>query len=194
MRPRFKDKYRVESIRLQNRDYAASGWYFVTICTYEKSCFFGNVIRDQIQLSAIGEIAEKFWLEIPKHSKDTSLDTYVIMPNHVHGIIVIDRSRCRDVACNVSTFRTDDSAGYDFYGEMSAMLPRAGSLSAILRSYKAAVSRWCRMNGHPAFAWQPRFYDHIIRADGSLDRIREYIADNPVKWEDTRNQPENLWM
>jgi hypothetical protein len=126
----FKNKYRVESTRLPNYDYACNGWYFVTICTDERQCFFGDVVNGKMHLSKIGQIAEKFWAEIPQHSKHTYIDAYVIMPNHVHGIVVIDRSDvaetdvgcrdvaetdvgcrdvaetdvgCRDVACNVST-------------------------------------------------------------------------------------------
>jgi REP element-mobilizing transposase RayT len=77
---------------------------------------------------------------------------------------------------------------------MSNISPKPGSLGAIARSYKSVVTRWCRENGHNHFAWQSRFYDHIIRADGSLDRIREYIINNPTKWEEDKNNPANLWM
>jgi len=197
MTQKFKDKYRVASTRLPNRDYSANGWYFVTICTHQKLCFFGDAIAGGIQLSEIGKIAQKFWAEIPSHFHNTYLDAYIIMPNHVHGIVVIDRSPCRDVACNVSTevpTQANNFAEYDVSRAMSEMSPKAGSLSAIVRSYKAAVSRWCRMNSYLSFAWQPRFYDHIIRADGSLDRIREYIVNNPTKWELDKNNPSNLWM
>ncbi|WP_242056515.1 MULTISPECIES: transposase [unclassified Nostoc] len=89
--PKFKGKYRVESTRLMNRNYAANGWYFVTVCTGDRNPFFGNVNNSQVQLSAIGEIAQNFWADIPNHFDYTYIDTYVIMPNHVHGIIIIDR-------------------------------------------------------------------------------------------------------
>nr|WP_241994242.1 transposase [Chroococcidiopsis cubana] len=72
--------------------------------------------------------------------------------------------------------------------------PKSGSLSAILRSYKSAVTQWCRKNGDDNFTWQPRFYDRIIRADGSLDKIREYIVNNPTKWKEDKNNPSSLWM
>ncbi len=143
-----------------------------------------------MHLSAIGQIAEKFWVEIPKHCKDTYIDTYTIMPNHIHGIVVIECSECRDVAYNVSTNLNQS----DTSRAASEISPKAGTLSVILRSYKSAVTKWCRMNGYPEFAWQQRFYEHIIRADGSLDRIREYIINNPVKWEHDKNNPVNLWF
>ncbi|MBW4597342.1 MAG: transposase [Brasilonema angustatum HA4187-MV1] len=186
----FKNKYRVESIRLPNRDYAANGYYFVTICTNERQWFFGDVINGQMHLSTIGQIAEKFWVEIPKHCQDTYIDTYVIMPNHMHGIVVIERSECRTFGCNVSTNFNQS----DISKAASEISPKAGTLSVILRSYKSAVTKWCRMNGYPEFAWQQRFYEHIIRADGSLDQIREYILYNSVKWEHDKNNPANLWM
>ena len=108
--PKFKGKYRIESTRLPDRDYAANGWYFVTICT--KDCIYnvGNgVVSAQVQLTPIGEIAEQYFIDIPNHFKHTYVDAYVVMPNHVHGIVVIDKptnletryinnveTRCRD--------------------------------------------------------------------------------------------------
>jgi REP element-mobilizing transposase RayT len=74
------------------------------------------------------------------------------------------------------------------------MSPKAGSLSVIIRSYKATVTRWCNMNGYPNFAWQQRFFDKIIRADGSVDHIREYIINNPLKWDYDKNNSSGLWM
>ncbi|NJM95133.1 MAG: transposase, partial [Acaryochloridaceae cyanobacterium CSU_5_19] len=90
-KPRFKGKYRVESIRLPHRDYGANGAYFVTICTQNRRHFFGSVIKGQVKLSAIGQVAQGFWAEIPQHCDPVHVDAYVIMPNHVHGIVVIDR-------------------------------------------------------------------------------------------------------
>jgi REP element-mobilizing transposase RayT len=172
-KPKFKGKYRVESIRLPNRDYSANGWYFITICTHQRQHFFGDVVNGQMYYSPIGEIAQKYWSDIPNHFDFVYLDVYVIMPNHIHGIIVINRTNpCRDVACYVSTDRSP----------MSDISPDPGSLGAIVRSHKSAVTRWCNKNGHNYFKWQPRFYEHIIRADGSLNRIRQYIINNPSKW------------
>ncbi|PSB44305.1 transposase [Cyanosarcina cf. burmensis CCALA 770] len=195
----FKNKYCIESTRLSNRDYAANGLYFITICTGDRTCFFGDIVNTQIHLSAIGQIAEKFWVEIPQHFKHTYIDAYVVMPNHVHGIIIIDKpyvvsTTCRDVACNVSTDISNDLDDCNFFTTMSMISPKSGSLSAILQSYKSAVTQWCRKNGYDNFTWQPRFYDRIIRADGSLDKIREYIVNNPTKWKEDKNNPSSLWM
>ena len=191
--PRFKGKYRVESTRLQNWNYAANGWYFVTICTRDSAHFFGEVITSQMEFSTIGEIAQQFWAEIPKHFNHTYIDAYVIMPNHVHGIIVIDRPHQvnRDRQPNVETLHCNVSTRRQFMSDIS---PQAGSLGAIVRSYKSAVSRWSHQNGFEDFAWQDRFYDRIIRADGSLSHIRKYIVNNPAKWELDRHKSANLWM
>ncbi len=185
MKPKFQEKYRVESIRLPNRDYAANGWYFVTICTRDRQWFFGDAIAGEMQLSVIGEVAQRFWTEIPSHFEHTRVDAYVIMPNHVHGIVVIDRPH------NVET-RNFASLQLDEYNKFAPL--KSGSLQAIIHAYKSAVTRWCRKNGQEHFGWQSRFYEHIIRADGSLDRIREYIVNNPAKWEEDKDNPANLWM
>ncbi len=185
-----QNRSRRKSLRLPNRNYAANGYYFVTICTYKKHCYFGNIVNHKMQLSPIGKIANQFWLEIPQHSKYNYLDEYIIMPNHIHGIIAIDNpdNPCRDVTWYVPTTTNND---YDLSQLMSELSPQSGSLSVIIRSYKSAVTRWCKQNNHDYFAWQSRFYEHIIRNDGSLDIIREYIITNPAKWSEDKNHPVN---
>jgi REP element-mobilizing transposase RayT len=89
--PKFQGKYRIESTRLPNRNYAANGSYFITICTRDRAHLFGDVIAGEVLFSPIGEIAQRFWTDIPNHFAHTYIDAYVIMPNHVHGIVVIDR-------------------------------------------------------------------------------------------------------
>ncbi|MCC5629383.1 transposase [Nostoc sphaeroides] len=186
-KPKFQGRYRVESTRLPNRNYAANGSYFVTICTSDRLHFFGDVITGNMQLSTIGEIAQQFWAEIPNHFAYTYTDIYVVMPNHVHGIIVIDRPTNVETHHGASLALADDE-----FNKFSPL--KRNSLQAIINAYKSSVTRWCRKNGYEDFAWQPRFYDHIIRADGSLDRIREYIINNPIKWDKDKNNHTNLWM
>jgi len=132
----YKDKYRAETARLKGWDYSSAGYYFVTICTRDRLCTFGTVIEGVMRLSPIGEIARTLWQEIPDHAQGVDLDEFVVMPNHVHGIVVIRDVRIsRDVACNVSTMKARIS-------------PAAGSLGTIIRSFKAAVTNWCRENDH----------------------------------------------
>jgi putative transposase len=193
----FKRKFRIETTRLKYWDYRTAGWYFVTICTHDKVCTLGKIKNDEMLLSDIGEIAEQFWLQIPEHFPQVTLDQYVIMPNHVHGIIVIQSEnpavdsknsdnrdvafRSRDVACNVSTTISRTMAGIS---------PKKGSLSVMVRSYKSAVTRWARNNQYAHFGWQARFYDHIIRDEASLQRIQAYIVNNPAKWGLDRFNPQ----
>ncbi len=108
----YKNKYRIESTRLSNYDYSGNGCYFVTICTHQKHCYFGDIVNAQMQLSQVGKIAHKHWQDIPNHFDGVDIDQYVIMPNHIHGIIVINKpdqprksdqprqpdQPCRDVA------------------------------------------------------------------------------------------------
>src|SRR3989338_6303074 len=103
MSDKFRDKYRIPSSRLPNWDYSSNGYYFITICTKGRKQYFGEIINNVMCLSIIGEIAKKYWLEIPKHFPFVELDEFVVMPNHVHGIIVIRENRRRDGACPVST-------------------------------------------------------------------------------------------
>ncbi|MEM7712311.1 MAG: transposase [Cyanobacteria bacterium P01_A01_bin.68] len=196
--PKFQGKYRIESTRLPDRDYAANGWYFLTICTKDCIYHFGNdVVSGQVQLTPIGEIAQQFFLDIPKHAKHTYVDSYVVMPNHVHGIVVIDKPQnveTRNIAShniashNIASLQqpTDES---NKFGPL-----KPGSLQAIIHSYKSAVTRWCGRNGYKDFKWQERFYESIIRANDSIDRIRQYINNNPAKWEQNKNNLPDLWM
>ncbi|MEO0837940.1 MAG: transposase [Cyanobacteria bacterium J06643_5] len=187
---KFQGKYRIESTRLSDKDYAENGWYFITICTKDCIYHFSNsVVSGQVQLTPIGEIAQQYFIDIPKYSKYTCIDAYVIMPNHVHGIVVINKPT--DIAISHPKQTKADIMGNEF---MSQISPKSGSLSAIIRSYKSAVTRWCGRNGYPDFKWQERFYESIIRVDDSIDRIRKYIDNNPAKWEKNKNNPPDLWM
>jgi REP element-mobilizing transposase RayT len=149
--------YSVRKIsRLKDYDYTAAAWYFVTVCAYHKKEIFGNVKENIMQLSNEGKIAEKYWAEIPKHFSFAETDYYMIMPNHMHGIIIINPndsvSQCRDMACHVPT------------NERKFSTPIAGSLSTIIGSYKSAVTKMINeMNEKKNIIWQPRFYDRIIR-------------------------------
>jgi REP element-mobilizing transposase RayT len=175
----FKDKYRIQSTRLKDWDYSQEGFYYITICTKDREPFFGRIINNKIKLSSIGEIVEQFWKEIPEHYENVSLDEYIIMPDHMHGIIIINEShdhygnaRCRDVVYNVST-------GNEKNKFMSEISPKSYSLPIIIREFKSAVTRQSNKNGFNNFKWQARYYDHIIRNEKDLNRIRNYIKNNP---------------
>ena len=170
---KYKNQYRIESTRLRYWDYGANAAYFITICTKNKENYFGDIDDDEMKHSDIGVLAEKYWLEIPEHFSFVKLDLFVIMPNHIHGIVVIDKPEKQnarvlgDAKYCVSTNR---------FGVQS------GNLGSIVRGYKVGVTKHARVCC-PSFAWQPRYWDHIIRDENEYNRISKYIKINPKKWE-----------
>lgn len=175
MNDKFRNKFRIETARLKDYDYSSNGAYFITICTDKFKQWLGKIENGKMVLSEIGSLACQCWREIPDHFPFVQTDEFVIMPNHVHGIIIIDSGRCscRDVAGNVSTDTKN--------GGMSKISPKKGTISSIIRSYKAAVTKSCHAD-KLSFKWQPRFYEHVIRNDEDLRLTREYIVNNPGKW------------
>jgi len=171
------EKYKLKKqYRLPHYDYSQNGCYFVTICTKNRKNSFGK-----IQLSEIGQIAKKYWLEITDRFNKVTLDEWMIMPNHVHGIVIIGENNvnCRNTPRRVPT-------------GMQPLIKN--SLSSIINHYKGNVKRFCNKNGFNHFSWQSRFYDHILRNENSLNKIREYILNNPLKWDLDKNNPDNLYM
>jgi tRNA(adenine34) deaminase len=157
---------------MKEYDYGNAGLYCITICTANREHYFGEIIEGKIQLSNIGILADSFWHEIKKHSKNIELHQFVVMPNHIHGILEIVENIGdvgRDVACNVST-------------QMSKISPQSGTIGRIIGSYKGAVSKHAHRLGLQ-FDWQSRFHDHIIRNEKSLEQIQSYIINNPENWE-----------
>ena len=170
---KFKRKYRIVYARLRSWDYASPGWYFVTICTKQLKPYLGKIGEGLLILNELGQITYQYWSEIPQHHTYVTIDEFIVMPNHIHGILIL---------AETLTVETLHAASL-LSSTMSSISPRRGSLGVIIRSFKSAVTRWARKNGHPNFAWQPRFYDHIIRNEDALSRIRTYIQNNPMKWE-----------
>jgi len=185
MTPLYKDRYRAASTRLKDFDYTSAGYYFVTVCTRDRECLFGDVHDGIMDFSSVGKIVRTFWSEIPVHVPGVELDEFVVMPNHIHGIVMIREKSCRNVACNVSTDNVSTITS-----ELAKISPKPGSLGVIIRSFKSAVTNWCRKYNHD-FAWQPRFYDEIIRNEQMLEKVREYIRNNPMQWELDKENPAN---
>lgn len=188
---KFQNKYRIESSRLKHWDYSTPWWYYVTIVTKEHINYFGKIENGKMYLSELGKFCRKCWNEIPIHYPDIELDYYIIMPNHIHGIIILNENARRDVACNVSTntVKNNNKTKNLYFSKIS---PKANSLSVIVRSFKSAVTRYSSKNDFKDFKWQPRFYDRIIRNEKELFQIRKYIEQNPIKWEIEKNIINNL--
>jgi REP element-mobilizing transposase RayT len=162
----FQNKYRIPSNRLPGYDYGADGWYFVTICTKNRVHYFGEIVETRncasLQYTETGTVARDFWSQIPQHYPFVQLDAFVIMPDHIHGILHFNNPDKTDWTPNV-------------FG------PQSQNLGAVIRSFKSSVKRHTNQNNIP-FAWQSRFYERIIRDQEALDAIRHYIALNPAKW------------
>lgn len=182
----FHGKYRIASARLPGYNYSQDGLYFVTICTQNLKCYFGDVINEEMVFSPLGKIAHKCWNEIPKHFPFVTLDKSIVMPNHVHGIIVINKKFPKPVeAQNIAPLHRDIKINPNYKNKFA---PQSQNLPSIIRGFKIGVKKWATMNKIP-FKWQPRYHDHIIRNHSELERIREYIKNNPAQWTADRNIP-----
>ncbi len=202
---KFKNKYRIPSARLQSWDYGANGAYFITICTQNRRNFFGDVVEtpklgvstvsklgvSTIQLTEIGQLAEKYWVEIPNHFPFIELGNFVVMPNHTHGILiinkfnesVIDSETVNDsmvVHTNVLMENPTDPAKYRTENASNKWKPN--TIGSIINQYKRMVTINARKI-HADFGWQSRFHDHIIRDSASFNRIQTYIENNPANWQ-----------
>jgi REP element-mobilizing transposase RayT len=168
------DIHHRRSIRLKHYDYSRNGAYFVTLCTFDRDCYFDKFPQ-------LRDIVEGQWRAIAERFSNVELDEYVIMPNHFHGIIVIHDNR-RDTPC-----------GYPDPNRHPT--PKHASLGDIVGAFKSlCVSAWLKVikaqdiNTRGKF-WQDNYYEHIIRTDEEMDRIRQYIANNPLQWELDRENP-----
>jgi len=181
MPKKFNNKYRIDSARLKNWDYRSNGAYFITICTANREHFFGEIIGNEtskeMNFSKVGMLAEKYWEQIPEHFPFVSLGNFVIMPNHMHGILIINNVvAVETLQCNVCR---DENGKNHFFSEIS---PKSGSVSTIIRSYKSVVTREAHLI-NSTFKWHTKFHDHIIRDSLSFERIQNYIEYNPNNWE-----------
>jgi len=172
------------SVRLIGFDYSRSGYYFVTICLNDVRCILATMDGPRpFQLTPVGEIVKPYWLEIPHHYPKIVLDEFVIMPDHVHGILKIrdmDRQWSVGVRHGEPLHIEPRPPTPSRQNEYQHIIPQ--SLGIIVNHFKSAVTRWTCKNGFPQFKWQRSFHDRIIRDEKSLFHIRQYIRNNPVQW------------
>src|SRR5690606_5048323 len=180
----FQKTYRISSARASWWDYGADAAYFVTICTKSRIPYFGKVIDGMVQLSEIGEMAQQCWSEIPVHFPFVILDEFVVMPNHIHGILVIDKGNT-DNNGNVETqdFASLQTDHTRYKPVVNIYGPQSKNLASIIRGFKIGVTKSAKLM-HADFAWQSRYHDHIIRDQAEHERIVSYIQDNPLYWQD----------
>ncbi|GAA3968692.1 transposase [Mucilaginibacter dorajii] len=168
MEEKFNNKFRIPAARLSNWDYGSNGLYYITICTKQRLHYFGDIVasvdENQVSLNktTIGEIAYTNWIEIPIHHPFIELDEFILMPNHLHGIIFINRPDKIDWQLNK-------------FGAQSK------NLASAMRGYKASVKTYATTN-EIEFSWQPRYFDRVIRNEKEYQNVREYIFKNPENW------------
>lgn len=184
-------KHHRKSPRLPDYDYSQSGAYFVTLCAHHRQPLFGLVDGDEMNLNACGEIAFNCWTVIPEHFQQVELDMFVVMPNHIHGILVIHNKELDNTEESSNPL---PSVGLRHASTLQKPPlnqrrgAKSGSLGAIIGSYKSAVTHAIREyeNSPKLPIWQRSFHDHIIRNETSLNKLREYIQTNPARWTEDR--------
>jgi len=178
----FKNKFRIDSTRLKGWDYSSGAYYFITICVKGRESLLGQIKNGEMVLSEIGVAAEKCWIEIPDHFPFVKPDEHVIMPNHVHGIIVINRND----GVETQFVERQDFASLQYRPNPNRFGPQSKNLGSIIRGFKIGVKKWTIKN-NVSFEWQQGFYDRIVRNEKELCNVRNYILNNPLKWEKDKN-------
>lgn len=205
-------KYHRRSLRLKGYDYSQAGAYFVTVCVQDRACLFGEVFGEQMHLNEAGQMVLEEWNTLPVRFSAVELDVFCVMPNHVHGILVIEcvgaglvpaPSPSAASARSGATTRVAPTPGIGTASDMEACerpitetrQARLHALGDVVGAFKSFTTglyiHGVRQSGWPGFRgrlWQRNYHDHIIRSDESLQRIRQYILDNPACWE---TDPEN---
>ena len=169
------NKYHRHSLRIKKYNYSLPGAYFVTICTYRKENILGYIIDGKIKLNVLGKITEREWLKTFQIRENIQSDKYIVMPNHFHGIIIL----------------TNNKKGVLQYAPTNKFRSPSQTIGSIVRGFKSAVTREIKRLDYPFLysIWQRNYYEHIIRNERELNRIREYIQNNPLRWQYDR---ENL--
>lgn len=170
------------SIRLKNYDYSQAGAYFVTICAQNRECLFGEIVDGVMQLNDAGLMVQSVWNDIPTFYPNVETDAFVVMPNHIHGVVVLVGATPRG--------RPDIGRGHPDIGQAQRPAPTLHlTLGDVVHRIKTMTTKryadHVKHSGWPAFPgrlWQRNYYEHIIRDEASLARIREYISNNPWRW------------
>ncbi len=162
------DKHKRHSIRLNGYDYSRQNAYFLTICAYDRESIFGDVVEGKMDLNRYGQAVLDCWLEIPEHSKGVELDAFVVMPDHIHGIILMGPVGARHAVPSEEQFGK----------------PISGSFPTVVRSFKSGSAKCINsLRDTPGFpVWQRNYYERVIRDEAEYGRILEYIELNPPNW------------
>lgn len=175
-------KFRRKTIRLQNWNYAWDASYFITICTKNRQPYFGEIRNGEMHISKIGQVALDEWHKTEKIRSDMNLilDEFIIMPDHIHGIIHIGENDYNNSTTTMHGGSTEFSEKMLCH-PTNQFGPQRKNLASIIRGYKSSITTFARKN-NIEFNWQSKFYEHIIRNQEALERIRNYIIKNPSNW------------
>lgn len=177
------------SIRLPGYDYSQAGYYFVTICCYQRKCLLGEIINGTMRLNQYGEIVQKEWLKSAVIRTEISLDEFIVMPNHFHGIVIIN-----PVGANINPVGANGCSPLPESSKKPIMpLMKPKSLSSLMAGFKSSVTKQINIirNTPGTKVWQRNYYEHIIRDEKALNNIRQYIINNPMSWYKDQLHPKN---
>ncbi|MDI9571434.1 MAG: transposase [Pseudomonadota bacterium] len=216
------DKHHRCSIRLRGYDYSRPGAYFITICAQNRECLFGDIVNGEMRLNDAGVMVQSVWDEIPAHYPGIYIDVFIVMPNHIHGIVVVGAAPRGRPDVMVPCGRPGDVTGQNNgqaqgpaattgggdgnctnNGQARGPAPTAGSvglsLPDVVNRFKSMTTKryadGAKQNRWPTFSgklWQRNYYEHIIRNENELNRSRQYIMYNPVKWDTNRENPKTM--
>jgi len=180
----FNQRYNPESKRLKYYDYSSDGWYFITICTFERINYFWEIFNWKIILNEYWKIVKEEILNTEKIRSNVIIDEFIVMPNHIHLVLIINNLNNNDVNLDISN---------NFKPYKNKFWPQKNNLASIIRWLKSSITKninklWIE----PYFAWQKSYHDKIIRKDEDLIKSRKYIIENPLKWENDINNPKNI--
>ena len=186
------------SLRLPYYDYRQEGAYFITVCTHGRQPLFGSVQGDKMYLNEAGRTAANCWTAIPNHYPNAQIDAFIVMPNHIHGIILITNDHHPVGANNHSPLRHNETPSplrhneTPIHNDTSRFRSPSRTVGAIVRGFKIGVTKWFRANTDVHTVWQRNYYENVIRNETALHEIRQYIINNPAKWNEDPENPATL--
>jgi putative transposase len=203
------EKHHRRSLRLKGYDYSSPGAYFITICTHQRECLFGEIVDGEMQLNELGQIAAHEWARSADIRQEIEFDAWVVMPNHIHGIVMINaidrdaddvnRANCHSPLPVRANCHSPVQVGANGNSPMhSPMHPpmkmKSCSLSSFVTGFKSATTKQINIhrNTWKIPVWQRNYYEHIIRNEEALQHIRRYVHNNPIVWQQDQLHPDNL--
>jgi putative transposase len=192
-------KHHRQSMRLQGFDYSSAGAYFITLCTQNRVCLFGDIVDGAMVLNAAGQMIDAWWITLNQKFPGIQTDESVVMPNHFHGIVVINPPPVGAAPCVCPDPGIEDATDRELLHGGDEGEPMCSPLPRVMQWFKTMTTnhyiRGVKENGWMPFekrVWQRNYYDHIIRSEADLIRIQTYIRNNPASWHGDQLHPQIL--